>query len=99
MALVAIETIYRPATGCRPSAIVARRMDDPHGGKNFAVIKTAMLTSTGEDAHAIAVQALCDKWEWHGKLAPGATRTGYVWTWVPDTTPSPATGPIRVYTV
>jgi len=71
----AITTKYLGPTDTRGSRIKA---DDGDG--NTATVPYPHHLSN-EHAHFEAVKALCERLNWHGNLAWGGLRTGYVFVW------------------
>ena len=73
--LRAIKTRYCGPTNTKGARIIAT------SGDCRAVVSCPHELS-GEHAHKPAVEALCHKLGWNGRLVCGATPTGYVWTFV-----------------
>ena len=73
----AITTRYRGPTDTRGARITASDQDG-----NRVSISYPHDKREGQEAHFAAARELCDRMQWHGKLAGGATRDGYVWVWV-----------------
>ena len=49
---------------------------------NRVAIAFNQCAGSRQAAHFEAARALADRMQWHGQLAGGALRGGYVWVWV-----------------
>lgn len=68
----AIETKFHGATNTRGARISAT---DSDGNRVYISYPYEL---SGEEVHRKAVDALCEKMKWTGKMVSGQTRTGYV---------------------
>jgi hypothetical protein len=71
----AIRTRY---TGCTPT-LPARIIASDEDGNRASV---TYVGGCGPLSHWPAVQALCERMQWSGRIMPGSLRNGYVWVWL-----------------
>jgi len=86
----AIFTKFLPATNYKGAMIVAHDMDGNRKtiGYEYGV--------SSDDAHDLAVIALCAKMKWTGKLVRGGCKHGNVYLWLEGSKPSLVIMPERV---
>jgi hypothetical protein len=72
----AITTKYLPATNTKPSRISAA------SESGLRVIISYDDAFDAQKNHAAAAAELCAKLNWHGQLASGATKAGYVFVFI-----------------
>ncbi len=72
----AIITKYHGPTNTRGSRVSATAAN---GQRVFMGYDSA---HTSEENHRIAAEKLCEKLDWHGKLASGSLKNGMVWVFV-----------------